>query len=489
MQALSSKVLFDHVDNLFPQLDTNRKHLGVGLALLLTQQAWAVPETNLGTFGQTQLQQDTGDAVQQTCGGFVAAGADANAVPLFATCRAMVHTGNELNADNEGPTAFSLGLSEDQLAASLQQIATEEFAATESMATEIADSRMDPVMTRLVELRGGSRGFSVAGLLPGNDNDAEVLAMNGWSDTAGASGGAAGADDLGSSLGGFINASYGTGERDDTDRTDSFEYDSYNIMLGIDYRFASDFVLGAAINYYNIDSDFDEKPTVSGGDIEADGWGGSVYATWYRENFYFDAVAGYASSDYDLNRSIFIPDNNPNSPGITETAQASPESTDFTFGIGAGYNFNRDALNWGPYFRATYINVDTDDYQERGAEASGLNLRVNGEEWESLTTVLGAQFSYALSRGFGVLMPHIRLGWIHQFENDAIDMTAVYVDDPRSNVLKATTDDPDEDYAELAVGFSAAFKGGMQAFFNYDTLLGFDELTTHLFTVGVRWEY
>ncbi|OUS12028.1 hypothetical protein A9Q89_07075 [Gammaproteobacteria bacterium 53_120_T64] len=459
------------------------KCLLLGVTLLLSSQVWGA-QTNLGSYGQTQLQQDTGDAVQLTCGGFIAAGADPS-TPLFATCRAMVHTANDLAGT--GASGDSLALSEDQLAASLQEIATEEFAATESMANEISNSRMSPVMSRLLELRGGATGFSASGLLPGSA--AQSLAANGWATSSGMRGGAAGDEGLGSALGGFINASYGTGDRDATGRADGFDFDSYDVMVGVDYRLGNDLVLGAALNYYEVDSDFDTSTTVSGGGVDADGWGASIYASWYKESFYFDAIAGFSQTDYDVERSILIPNNNAGGSAISETAKGRPESTDYTFSLGGGYNMNRGALDYGPYFRATYSNVDMDGYQESGAETSGLNLRVNGEEWESLTTVLGAQFSYAMSRDFGVLLPNARLGWVHQFENDAVEMTAVYVDDPRNNILRASTDDADEDYAELSLGLSAVFKGGMQGFFNYETLIGFDDLTSHLFTVGVRSEF
>lgn len=483
MQEVNSKQLLNQSSFIFRDISISRKYLGICFGVLLSPQLWAA-QTNLGSFGQTQLQQDTGDAVQLTCGGFVGAGADPN-TPLFATCRAMVHTANDLS--DSGPARDSLNLSEDELAASLQEIATEEFAATESMANEISNSRMSPVMSRLVDLRGGATGFSVAGLLPGFTT--ESLATNGWATSSGMSGGGAGDDNTSRSLGGFINGSYGTGDRDATSRADGFEFDSYDVMVGFDYRLGNDLVLGAAINYYDIDSDFDKTATVSGGGVDADGWGASVYATWYQDNFYFDAIAGFAQSDYDVKRSIVIPNNNVGGTSITETAKGSPESTDYSFSIGAGYNVNRGALDFGPYFRASYSNVDMDGYRENGAETSGLNLRVKGEEWESLTTVLGVQFSYAISQDFGVLLPNARIGWVHQFENDPVEMTAVYVDDPRNNILRATTDEPDEDYAELSIGFSTVYRGGMQAFFNYETLLGFDDLSSHLFTVGMRSEF
>ena len=351
--------------------------LGVGVVSILAQQVWAQDggTSKLGSYGNTQLQKDTGDAVTKVCQDFIAAEANP-ATPLFATCRSMVQTANELSGS--GPTFDSRGLDQAQLAASLQQIATEEFGATQTMASDLSSSRMDPVITRLVELRAGARGFSVVALLPGDTS--EALAANGVSNSSASLGGAAG-DDLGSRLGGFFNASYGTGDNDGTDRTNSFDFDSYNITAGMDYRISDDLVVGGAFNYYEINSDFDKTPEVSGGSTDVDGWGASIFGTWYKDNLYVDAIAGYASSDYDTDRKIFIPSSNPSVPGIVETATASPESDDYTFGIGAGYNFNHDALNWGPYFRATYIKVEIDDYREKGAETSGLNLAVKGQDF------------------------------------------------------------------------------------------------------------
>ena len=241
------------------------------------------------------------------------------------------------------------------------------------------------------------------------------------------------------------------------------------------------------MNYYSAEADFGIASTVSGGGIEADGFGGTVYGSWYSGDFYLDLVGGYASSSYDIERSISIPSNTAIAP-IGALATADTDSTDITFGFGMGYSFQSGGLDWGPYMRVTYLTVDVDGYDESGAEAIGLNLRVDGQEWESLTGSVGAQFNYAMSRDFGVLVPYLRIGYVRQFENDAIDTTAVYIDDPRGNVLAATTNDPDESYAELSVGLSAVFKEGMQGYFAYDTLLGFDDLTAHVFTAGIRWE-
>lgn len=476
----------------------DNKKLVFALAFVLSPALYA-QDTTLGQAGQSELQQKTGDAVQRTCGGFVRNegglnpdGATPDNTPLWFTCRGMVQNANQL-AGNGGGTGASFGMNADQLAASLQQIATEEFAATESIANEIATNRMDPVITRLSAIRAGVAGFSVTGFQP--DADSELLADGAWyQQHESLRGGSAGDDGPGSALSGFANINYGFGNREGTDRTDEFDYTSYNVTVGLDYRFASNVVFGGALSYYNIESEFEETTTVAGGDTEVNGFGGFLYSTWYGENFYVDGLLGYSVSNYDLKRNIVIPWQTGQPSGapagpLSETAQAKPDGKDFSGSIGAGYTWNPGAASVGPYLRLTYIQADIDSYAEEGADASQLNLSVDSQDWKSLTSVLGASFSYAISSGSGIIVPQARLGWVHQFENDSSAINAVYVSDPRNNVLTAATDDPDRDYAELGLALSGVFKGGAQAFFSYDTLLGFERLTSHLFTLGGRIEF
>lgn len=469
----------------------NNKNFAFGFIItvsLPTMAAVPPPDENLGSLGITELQQKTGNAVQATCKGFISA-QDANTPvqqALFKTCGDMVNTGNQLLGLTFNP-GRTLNLTQEQLSAGLQQIATEEFANTESVANEIATNRQDPVIARLTAVRSGIGGFTAQGFSPDN---AELLANNEWLDSVQSMrGGSAGDDALGSAWSGFLNFSYGTGNRDQTERSNGFDYDSYNVTLGGDYRFSSSFVVGAALNYYKVDSAFDNEPTVAGGDLDTDGWGGTVYGTYYGERFYIDGLAGYAVSDYDIHRNIYIASNNAAVDSIAATAEGSTKSADYAASIGAGGYFGSGGFGWGPYGRLTYTRVNIDSYQEEGAEQAGLNLNVDKQDWTSLISALGAQFSFTFSQSYGVIAPQLRLGWIHQFENDSQDIVATYTADPRQYALVATTDEPDRDYAEVGLGVSSVFQGGAQVFFSYDTLLGFENLTSHLFTLGGRWEF
>jgi outer membrane lipase/esterase len=456
--------------------------LSMGLMLGAMSPSWAA-ETPLGSVGNTKLQQDTGDAVQFTCGGFVASGADAKQIPLFETCRAMVQTAT----DGEN----SLGISDAALADGLQHIATEEFATSGQLGTEVGSNRINIGINRLVEVRRGAKGFNIAGLTP--DSNALLAANTQWPDSySGERGGAAGDNEAWDKLGVFITGNYSTGDRDETSRTDSFDFDTYGTTIGMDYRFTENLILGAAVTYNNVSSDFDKRSTVPGGGVDADGWGGFVYGTYYQDRFYIDGLAGYAKSDYDVKRKISITNNNDlvfDGEDIKASVKGSPDSDDYIASIGGGYHFGQGALSYGPYGRLTYLKVEVDDYKESGAGEFGLNLDVDGQDWKSVTSVLGGQISYASSQNFGVVMPQGRLAWVHEYEDDSTKMKATYIDDPRKNTLLAVTDDPDSDYFELGVGVSAVFKNGVQAFFNYDTVMGMDDFTIHMFTLGGRWEF
>ena len=313
-------------------------------------------------------------------------------------------------------------------------------------------------------------------------------------------GGAAGDSNIWDRLGVFVTGNYSTGDRDRTKRADAFDFDTYGVTMGADYRFRENLVLGAAFTYNNVDSDFDKHNTVSGGGVDADGWGGFVYGTYYTDRFYIDGLAGYAQSDYDMDRKIFIPNNNPDSAwsltygpeDVKATAKADTDSDDYTVSAGAGYNFSQGALSYGPYARLTYLKVDIDGYKEKGAGRVGLDLDVEDMKWKSFTSVLGGQLAYASSQKFGVVMPQVRAAWVHEFEDDSDKVTATYVGaeaDDINRKFTTETDNPDTDYFEVGVGVSAVFKNGVQAFFNYDTVLGMDDFTIHMFTLGGRWEF
>ena len=78
-------------------------------------------------------------------------------------------------------------------------------------------------------------------------------------------GGGASSDDMGGRLSGFVNLNGNWGEKDATDREDSFDFKSVGILAGADYRFSNNLVGGAAVNFSRTEAD-----VTSGGGGETD---------------------------------------------------------------------------------------------------------------------------------------------------------------------------------------------------------------------------
>ena len=88
---------------------------------------------------------------------------------------------------------------------------------------------------------------------------------------------------------------------------------------------------------------------------------------------------------------------------------------------------------------------------------------------------------------YAVWLPQAKVGWVHQFENDATEMNAVYVNDPRGNILSATTDDPTVTILN-SVWACRRFSGhaGVSEL-RYPA--GFQKSAGSPFTLGARWEF
>jgi len=485
------------------RLNTNTAHptlsgictLGLGALLPLSAAAYE-PTTLLGSFGQTELQQRTGDAVQTACQQLaVTPRRDELQNDLFERCGNMV--GNAVTLSDLDLSVADLSLGWDaaaQLGAIVQTVANEELAATKSIATEMSSGQTRAGFARLHALRGGVRfGASMNGISSFETTaDAKSDALD---PSAGQYGGSAG-DSLNGAWGFFANANYSSGDRDTTAREDGFDYDTYGITVGTDYRMSESSVVGGLLSYERTNTDFNANNSFStspsgtpGGSVDADSWGIGLYGTHYKDNYYVDGLIGYTLTDYDLDRRIDMP-LGPN-PGLAaiatnRRAKGSTDASTFSISVGGGMDFSEGSLSFGPFARASYENIDVDGYKESGAQ--GLNLTVDGQDWDSLTTAFGGQVSYASSQDWGILGPYARLAWVHEFMNDSQSMSAFYTADPNKNKLISITDDPDRNYFELNLGVSAVMKNGVQAFFDYQTLLDHRYVSDNSFTVGFRLE-
>lgn len=379
-------------------------------------------------------------------------------------------------------------LTTDQVSG-LSNMSSDETSTMKTLTVETAQTQFAAVIGRLEALRGGAPGNLALNF---RRPDAEPVLYAGPVTLAAS--GDAGVQAIGDTgnLGVFLNGYWGTGGKDVTTFEPGFNYDGWDVTGGVDYRFTPNFILGAAVGYSTLDADMDSDA----GDIESDGMMFSLYGLYYWDAFYVNAVGSLGSRDYDTVRNIRYTVDLP----VDQSFSGDTDADDYGLNLGAGYDFFTEGFTYGPYAQLRYFKSEIDGYSESliGTNTDpgyGLALAIDDQTVKSFTSTLGGQVSYARTTGFGILQPYLRLGWVHEFENDERTITGGFInvpDDPEVvplNDILISTDEPDRDYFDLGLGISAVFPGGMQAFLNYQTLLGMDDISSHLLAGGVRFEF
>ena len=279
----------------------------------------------------------------------------------------------------------------------------------------------------------------------------------------------------------FVNGVGGFGDRDGTDDEAGFDFKSYGVTAGVDYRFTDNFILGLAFGYSGNESDFDRDR----GKLDQDAYNLSVYKNDYVGDLYIDAMASYGWNDYVSERQISYAET---SGVIARRAEADPDGHSYLLSAGSGYTFRARGVSFGPNGRLTYVKGDFDGFTERGA--GGLNLQFDEQDIRTLTLFLGGETSYAINiQGWGSFLPHLRMEWGHSSRMTHAGSTPALFDDPTRTTFSLRTEDPDRDFFNVTVGVTAESPHGRHAFIQYETQLGRDDFTHDQFTAGLRLDF
>jgi outer membrane lipase/esterase len=415
------------------------------------------------TPGLTSLQSATGAGVQDVCRKLVPISESLQGATkdLFNQCSAMVQNGNVLQGGNESKNPESLGLGSTGLGSALQNVATEEMATPSKISTNTLSGQVSSINSHLLNLHklnlGGGSG----------DDEGSLISKR---------------------IGTFLNVVGGFGDINASTQENAAKFNNAGMVLGADYRITDHFLTGLAFGYTHLSADYQKSIDVAGGNTNADVYNLSLFSSYDINDFYVDGSFTYGWSNYDVSRRVVVLSNNSSSTGgANSLATSNPNGDQYSAGLGLGYNFHRAALNMSPVVRVNYFHGQIDSYSEQGAY--GLNLAVDKQNFESLQSSLGGQISYAFSQSFGVITPQASFSWQHEFMNDSRNITARYSADPNFISFNAVTNSPDRDFVILGAGVSSVLQGGVQLLFNYQTLLGYDRVTSHGFTGGVRLEF
>jgi outer membrane autotransporter protein len=380
----------------------------------------------------------------------------------------------------------------DDVGRALGEMLADEATSQNNAALTAANNQLDNLKARFAALRAGARGVDLAGLnvlVPGGALSFGLLP------SAIVLGAGEPPEEVGSDFsrwGFFATGTIGRGERDPDTYDPGFEYDSYDITAGIDYRFTESWILGGALGFNRNNTDL---PDDRGG-MDAKGWTVSGYASYFDASaWYADAVLSWGRNNFDLERRL-----NYGIDGLAggrtlvdQVASASPDGDRTSFSLAVGRDFNRGAWTFGPYLRTTYSKLDFDAYTETmsnpSAPGAGLALAVDARELKSLQGVVGGKLSYAVSTSWGILLPNAQIEWVREFEDDPELLVTRFAYDPTQTPILVESERIDNDYFNLGVGLSGVFANGRSAYVYYEHVAGQDRMSSDSLAIGVRIEF
>lgn len=139
---------------------------------------------------------------------------------------------------------------------------------------------------------------------------------------------------------------------------------------------------------------------VNGGSIEAESYKGAVYATYYKEAFYVDALLGMGYHSYDTRRV-----------GLLGLAEGSTNAWEIDAMLNTGYDIKSGNWTYGPTASVAYTRMMLDGFTETGSLAP---LRFPSQHQDSLRTELGGKIAYNADFNGMRVTPQVRLAWQHE---------------------------------------------------------------------------
>ena len=158
------------------------------------------------------------------------------------------------------------------------------------------------------------------------------MLAQGWSSGSASS---AGANPFGR-LGLFVNGTFSFGDKDTTSREAGFDFDTYGVTGGVDYRFTDNLVLGLAFGYTSTEDDY----ASARGNMDANAYTFSAFGTYYVGKLYLDGIFSYSWNDFDSARNIVytipsVESQRQATTTVNQTARSETDGTQFAFSLGS----------------------------------------------------------------------------------------------------------------------------------------------------------
>jgi uncharacterized protein YhjY with autotransporter beta-barrel domain len=287
-------------------------------------------------------------------------------------------------------------------------------------------------------------------------------------------------------LGVFVNAAILRGEQEGDAAEGAAEQTGSTFTLGIDYRINDGLVAGVAYSLANTDAEFG-----GGNEMNTNGYSLLGYGTWYVDQWYVESTLAFGSQHNDQFRRL---DCALTTCGTSFALDADAQyyGSQDSFTLAGGHEWSFGALSLTPNVQYAMTSIDTDGYTETTSDmtapGAGFLLQLDDTERELTTLSAGINGQYAISTGFGVVIPQGSVEWRKELDDDVMIVNGQFVGDVASgdsfSLISRTID---TSYGVVGAGVSVQMTGGSSAFVDVKSIVGYEDLTQSTYTAGWRW--
>lgn len=209
-----------------------------------------------------------------------------------------------------------------------------------------------------------------------------------------------------------------TAKRGDSGGSSPYRAHSYGVIVGADLIGTSNLVAGGALSW--VRSSANGRSDLSGSQTRLNSLQATGYFTWQpgeadTPGLTIDGQLGFGYNFYRQKRRIDF---------LSQTARASFEGQQYLVNVRASYTIPLgDTASITPFAGLREVHLRNAAYAERGAGAA--NLQVRKLNVDSFGHEIGIQTSAIVESASGSFAPSLKLGWVHNYTNAPIPLTAV----------------------------------------------------------------
>jgi len=407
---------------------------------------------------------------------------------LDTMCPKLEENENELNQQQQALldrcNAIQLAVSEGktvEVSNVLRQISPEEVAVQSDIGTRFSAQQISNVASRLQAVRRGTSQLSFNNFAFRYGGQAIPMSyllnslVSGDEEKSMETGAL-----KNNRLGIFASGNVSIGDRATTDKEDGFEFDSYGVTAGADYRVNANRFIGAAVGFSKSEVMIADEH----GEMDATGISLSLYINQYIDrHWYVDGVINIGNNKFDMQRNINF---DLTGSSVNRTATSSTNGSQQGVSFTTGYEMQDGALSAIIFGSLNYTKLGIDSFTETGAQE--LNLRIDKQTIDTTSTSVNAQIQYTHSSRRGVFIPFVGFGWVHEFDNSADSISGAFSSDEFDSEFDISTEQSDSNYFTNSQGITAIFPRGVSAYIKIENIIGKEFYKTTNVSFGGRME-